>query len=110
MLIQFHTDKTISGGLSSEQYFSTLIEEKLDRFQSHISRIGVHLSDDNANRGGANDKRCLIEARIQGRKPIAVSYQSDTIEKALAGALEKIKGLLDDILGRNKDHRNEPIS
>lgn len=45
MKIQFNTDKTISGNERNEAFFTTLISEELDRFQSQITRIEVHLSD-----------------------------------------------------------------
>jgi hypothetical protein len=51
MKIQFNTDKTISGDENQEDYF-TLIAEKLNRFQSHITRIEVHLSDENGTKEG----------------------------------------------------------
>jgi hypothetical protein len=38
MKIQFNTDKTISGDENQEDYFTSLITEKLNRFQSHITR------------------------------------------------------------------------
>jgi hypothetical protein len=49
MKIQFNTDKTISGDENQEDYFTSLITEKLNRFQSHITRI-VHLSDENGKK------------------------------------------------------------
>jgi hypothetical protein len=48
--IQFNTDKTISGDENQEDYFTSLIAEKLNRFQSHITRIEVHLSDENGKK------------------------------------------------------------
>jgi hypothetical protein len=38
MKIQFNTDKTISGDENQEDYFTSLITEKLNRFQSHQNR------------------------------------------------------------------------
>jgi hypothetical protein len=43
MKIQFNTDKTISGDENQEDYFTSLITEKLNRFQSHITRIEVFI-------------------------------------------------------------------
>jgi ribosome-associated translation inhibitor RaiA len=104
MIIQFNTDKTISGDERSEEHFSTLITAALERFQSHITRIEVHLSDENGRKSGVNDMRCLLEARIEGKQPIAVSCQEDTVELALSGALDKLKHSIDTILGRDKNY------
>lgn len=104
MIIQFNTDKTISGDKRSEEHFSTLIADALERFQPHITRIEVHLSDENGRKSGVNDMRCLLEARIEGRQPIAVSSQEDTIEMALSGAIDKLKNSLETILGRERNY------
>jgi len=104
MIIQFNTDKTISGDKRSEEHFSTLITDALERFQSHITRIEVHLSDENGRKSGVNDMRCLLEARIEGKQPIAVSCQEDTVELALSGAVDKLKHSLETILGREKNY------
>jgi hypothetical protein len=53
---------------------------------------------------GRKDIRCLLEARIEGMQPIAVSDQSDDIEQAVSGAIHKIKSALDTILGRLQNH------
>jgi len=100
MKIQFNTDKTISGEESKEDYYNAMIAKELKRFQSHISRIEVHIKDENGNKEGLNDKFCTIEARLEGMRPIAVSDQAGSIEKAVSGAIEKLKTALDTILGK----------
>ncbi|WP_026709213.1 HPF/RaiA family ribosome-associated protein [Flavobacterium frigidarium] len=104
MKIQFNTDKTISGDENQEDYFTSLIAEKLNRFQSHITRIEVHLSDENGKKEGHNDIQCILEARIEGKDPIAVTCDADTTKNAVAGAIEKIKSSLETILGRMQNH------
>lgn len=100
MIIQFNTDKTISGEERNQNYYTLLLEEELKRFESHITRIEVHLSDENGKKEGRNDFLCLLEARLEGRKPIAVSSQENTIELAVSGAVNKLKASLETILGR----------
>ena len=53
---------------------------------------------------GVNDTRCLLEARMEGRQPIAVSHQADTYEQAVSGAIDKLKSSLDTIIGRIENH------
>ncbi|MBL7872512.1 MAG: HPF/RaiA family ribosome-associated protein [Cyclobacteriaceae bacterium] len=105
MIIQFNTDKTINGNQRQRDYFATLIEEELERHSTHITRVEIHLSDENGIKEGSNDIRCLLEARLRGRKPIVVVDQSDTIEHAMAGAIEKLKASLESIMDRISDHR-----
>jgi len=100
MKIQFNTDKTISGEERKEDFFSSLIEEELKRYQSHITRVEVHLSDENGKKEGINDIRCLLEARIEGKQPIAVSHQADTLKKAISGSIDKLKNSLETVIER----------
>ena len=58
----------------------------------------VHLSDENGNKESENDKRCMIEARLKGRQPIAVTDVADTYDHAVNGAIDKLKTSLDTIL------------
>jgi hypothetical protein len=42
----------------------------------------------------------MMEARLEGHQPIAVTDDSETIDQAIDGAAEKLKHLLDHTLGR----------
>jgi len=46
----------------------------------------------------------MIEARLEGKQPTAVTAQEDTIEEALNSALEKIVVLLKIELGKMNNH------
>lgn len=94
MKIQFNTDKTINGDQKNTDYFTALISTELKNYSANITRIEVHLSDENGKKEGLNDIRCLMEARLEGKQPIAVSLQADTVELAVSGALEKLKSTL----------------
>jgi len=64
MIIQFNTDNNINVDERSNAYFTSVVSDTLDRFSSHITRIEVHLADENAQKKGKNDHRCVIEARL----------------------------------------------
>lgn len=104
MTIQFNTDRTIRGDERRQHYHTSLIEEGLKRYQSHITRIEVHLSDENGKKEGRKDIVCLLEARLEGRQPIAVSAQADTVGEAVSAATDKLKNSLETILGRIQNH------
>ena len=104
MIIQFNTDKNIEGTENFTATFTELITDELERFSSQITRIEAHLTDENGNKDGQNDMRCVLEARIEGRQPIAVTNQADTHYQAVEGAIDKLKSSLDTILGRLKNH------
>lgn len=103
MTIQINTDKTINGDEKMQDYFSSKIKQSLKWYQSHITRIEVHLKDENANKDGLNAVSCLLEARLEGRQPIVASNQADNIELALTGAITKIEIVIETIIGRIKN-------
>jgi ribosome-associated translation inhibitor RaiA len=106
MKILINTDRTIKGDENHQAYFTELIATELDRFESYISKIEVHLSDQNGNKEGRDDIHCLIEARIEGKQPIAVSKQANSTKLAISGAIEKLKAALETIVGRMQNHTN----
>ena len=104
MKIQFNTDKTISGEERQEEFFSNQIAKELDRFNAHITRIEVHLSDENGKKEGINDIHCLLEARLEGLKPIVAKDQAGSVAASVAGATSKLKAALTTTLGKMQKH------
>src|SRR5690349_11850140 len=72
MHIQINTDHNLRGGESVEESVRGTVEDALQRFSGQISRVEVHLADENAGKHGGNDKRCMMEARLEGHAPVAV--------------------------------------
>lgn len=100
MIVQINTDKSINWDKRHDEHFSSLIKDELDRFSSHITRIEVHLSDENGKKEGINDIRCLLEARIEGRQPTVITNQANTNELAISGAITKMKAAVKTIIER----------
>ena len=100
MIIQLNSDKNL---VLHEEYRDKLNEQlssELDRFSEYITRLEVHLSDENGAKFGMNDKRCLLEARQEGRQPVAVTEIAETYDMAITRAIDKLKVLLSTIQGR----------
>lgn len=100
MEIQFNTDKNIEGTEKLERYISDNVSKSLKHFDERLTRVEVHLSDENSHKSGQRDKKCVLEARPRGLDPIAVSSQDETIEKAVSAALDKMKAALKTSFGR----------
>lgn len=100
MLIKINTDNNIEGHERLEEYFTEQLEKALKKFDDKVTRLEVHLGDENSDKFGTNDKRCMIEARPAGLKPIAIENHADTIEKAVSGAIDKIRKALDRTFGK----------
>ena len=103
MQVQVNTDDHIEGGESLAQWIATESKGRLSRFQDHVTRLDVFLSDLDAGKSGANDKRCRIEARVNGRQAIAVADEANEMGRAFIGAVDKLSRALDTDLGRAKD-------
>jgi ribosome-associated translation inhibitor RaiA len=99
MQIQINTDRNIEGDAALVQQVKTSIRNSLDRFSERVSRIEVHLSDQNSDKK-FGDKRCLMEARLEGLQPISVSNSAADLEQAVDGAMQKLTRSLDSTLGR----------
>jgi hypothetical protein len=102
--IQINTDKSIEVEERHQEYFSTQIAEALGRFEAHITRVEVHLKDENGSKDGVNDKTCVLEARLKGRQPIAVTSQADSIQKAVSEATGKVKVAIATVIGKSQSH------
>lgn len=85
---------------------SGVVESALSRFSDHITRVEVHLSDENSDKkGGTRDMRCMMEARLEGRQPIAVSHQAATLDLAVDGAAGKLTRLIESTVEKLHDQR-----
>ena len=104
MTIQLNADKNLNIHESFREKLNDLLSKGLSRFSEHITRLEVHLSDENGNKDGLNDKRCLLEARLEGRQPIAVTADAHTHEQSVKAAIDKLKASLDTITGRLRTH------
>lgn len=100
MQIQVNTDENVEGGEDLTAKVTDEVHNRLDRYSLHISRVEVHLSDENAAKGGGHDKRCLIEARLEGRQPEAVSAEAETLKGAYTEAAKKLQRALETTLGK----------
>jgi len=103
MHIQTNTDHHITGSEGLAAQATAIVEGALARFSDQITRVEVHLSDENGARGGVEDIRCMMEARLEGRQPIAVTHQAATVELAMDGAADKLKHSIESTLGRLRD-------
>ncbi len=108
MLVHLVTDNHIHGKKSLAEHVEELVKASLDRFSPQITRVEVHLHDDNGAKHGANDKRCTLEARLAGVDPMSVHHTAETIDESLHGALDKIEKMIDKHLDKLSHHKGKP--
>jgi hypothetical protein len=100
MHIEVSTDNSIDGSETLTNHIKGLVKNALVHFGDQITRVEVHLSDANAGKTGQDDKHCMIEARLAGRQPSVVKHRAATLEKAVDGAVGKMKKSIESTLGR----------
>lgn len=104
MHIEISTDNNIQGG-DLGPHVEGVVKAVLGHLAPQITRVEVHLSDENAGKRGPDDKRCVMEARLEGRRPQAATHQAESVELAIRGAADKLKRVLESTLGRLNNAR-----
>lgn len=100
MQIQLNTDSNLTGSEQLTEKLEADLRAALDRFSKRITRVEVHLSDQNSGEKGGTDKRCLMEARIAGRQPLSVSHVAAAVDLAIEGAADKLTHALHTTFGK----------
>ena len=106
MQIQINTDHNIEAHQVELARISDAVEKALSRVSHHITRIEVHLSDESRHKSSQDDKRCMIEARLEGHAPVAVTHEAETLDNAVDGAAEKLCRVIESDLGRLHDQKS----
>ncbi len=100
MQIKINTDRHIQGDERLKEAVRAIVEQGLGHTLSRLTRAEVHLQDENAHKGGSDDIRCMIEARPQGRDPLAATHHDADVEAAARGAARRLRALLESEFGK----------
>lgn len=76
-----------------DQFTRDRIQQALKHFADQITRVEVHLHDENGPKGGT-DKTCKLEGRPTGLEPLVVEQRSDNLHGAIREASGKLKRAL----------------
>ena len=104
MFVNVHTDNHIKGSDDLTRRVEDEVIATLERFGDQVVTVEVHLHDENGQKHGI-DKRCVMEARLSGLQPIAVTHMAETLDEAIDGAAEKLERSIEhtvDKLGHHK--------
>ena len=105
MQVLLNTDHHLNASDELAARFEADVTDAIDRFSDRVTRVEVHLNDENSSKAGAADKRCMMEARLRGHPPVAVTANAEAYDLALAAASDKLAKALDRIVGRLDDKR-----
>ncbi len=105
MQIEVTTDHNIDATVAFVEQITADVDASLMHFSDRLTRVEVHLHDDGAGKGGKDDKRCVLEARPAGQKPVSVTNHASSVDESIVGALRKLEHLLDSHFGKLDDHK-----
>ena len=105
MQIQVYSDNRIENSTKLVEWANNAVSSKLQRFDENLTRVTVHINDENGVKAGAQDKRCQIEARARGLQPISVTHKSESVRLSVDGALDKLHAALTTQLGKLRSKR-----
>jgi len=100
MKIQVNSDKTIAVDDSLTRFVEDEVSRVLGRFATRLTRVEVHLSDVDNRKTGQADKRCLMEVRPTGARPLSASAKATKMASAVGEAVGKMQRLLTTFFGR----------
>ncbi|MGX6607037.1 HPF/RaiA family ribosome-associated protein [Micromonosporaceae bacterium Da 78-11] len=108
MQILLNTDNNVEVEDTLLQRVEADIKSGLSRFSDKITRVEIYVSDENAEKAGGTDKRCMLEARPTGQQPVAVTHNAGSVDEACTGALHKLEALLETKYGRSDNRKGGP--
>jgi hypothetical protein len=103
-----NTDNNITGNENLIRDVEAVVEKRLGRFATQLTRIEVHLGDVNSHKPGDADKRCMMEARPAGMNALAVTHFAGTVPDAVEQAAKKLERMLDGTFGKLHDAKTRP--
>jgi hypothetical protein len=106
MLILVNTDSNISGREAMAEEVQRVVTSALGHLSERVTRVEVHLSDEDGKKRGQDDVRCMMEARVEGRQPMAVTHHSTSLSEAVEGAASRLRRSLDNALGQVEHNRH----
>ena len=109
MQIQINTGKDVDGDAGLSAHAEEVIGKTLHHLKNQLTRVEVHLDDENGEKGGSDDKSCTMEARPRGLQPVAVSHRAGSTHQAIDGAARKLKSALERQFGKLEGKQRRPV-
>jgi ribosome-associated translation inhibitor RaiA len=107
MQIQINTDPNIDGREAVSVHIHEVVTHALRQESGRITRVEIHLADENGPKTGPNVISCTMEARLERLQPLAVTVKAATVHQAVDAAADKLARLVEHTLGKLRDTRSE---
>jgi ribosome-associated translation inhibitor RaiA len=107
MQILINTDRHTIRNEDLVERVETIAQKELKHQAQHLTRVEYFLSDVNSeSRAGSTDKRCVVEGRIAGMKPVTAEHRSEDIQQAILEATRQLVRGLEKVISKSQDHRS----
>ena len=103
MQINVNTDNTIEKHQGLDEHVTAVVNSSIGRFAEQVTRVDVHLSNENKEKHADGGNYCMMEARVSGYQPIVVHEHSTELHQSIKNAGGKLARALDSALGRLAD-------
>lgn len=100
MFIQINTGRHVDGREALTAELEAMVAQRLERFASHLTRVEVHVRDQDGPRSGAGTILASVELRPAGRDPVVATDTASGVEAAVAGALNKAVTAHERLIGK----------
>jgi ribosome-associated translation inhibitor RaiA len=105
MQIQVNTGNGMANKEALERWASSYLNDSLGRYRDELTRIEVQLTDESRGKKG-DDRRCMLEARVNGHAPVVVNHNGESMDDAFRGATIKLIRALERTLGKLDRHEH----
>jgi ribosomal subunit interface protein len=95
---------TIDKSDALQAHASERVEHALRHHADRFTRVDLHLHDDNAGKGGHNDKRIVIEAHPRGGDSLSVEHTGDDFYATVDAACKKLQRAVEHWIDRHRTH------
>ncbi len=108
MQVIINSDNQIDVQEDFIRHWQSEITSSLKRYSDWITRVEVHLTDENsAARGGVDDIRCLIEARPADRQPVSIEVRGESAENTLADGIQTLNRRLATLVDKARTQKRK---
>ncbi len=108
MQVIINSDNQVDLNQQTIEQWQTEIATSLQRFSDWVTRVEVHVTDENSDsKGGSDDIRCLMEARPANRQPVSIEVRAASLEQAISDSIQTMNRRLGTILDKERSKRKE---
>jgi hypothetical protein len=106
MQVQVNCGDGLNAKDTLERWATDFLNAELSRFAAEITRVEVQLTDEAKGKHNGQDMRCMLEARMTGHAPVAVTHYGQSMDEAIRGASTKLIRALEHTFGRLDRHEH----